>query len=326
MKKIADPWILLAGIEKSGTLAKAAQDIGLTLSTASKALTDLERQCGLKLLDRSKRPAVLTDAAYKLLPAVKAKIASENNLYRQIEDLQNNEPAVKPANTLRLSLPINMGRITIFDALRRFEAFHPKIRLEIQTDCRIDDVLEGKTDIAWFGFKPQEHPSLMTYRIGLNRTFMMATPKYLHEHKPIKAIEDLKDHVLLLRDSNNASSVRRMETPSGMYELPLTQPILFGDALSCKTRMLASEGIAFDLTPGFMLQELVKCQVVPVLPLWHREPWDIHLVYLKRVGERPEIRTLSEMIWRHFNAVTMEHWSFWYRHFGIRKVPQSASK
>ena len=84
--------------------------------------------------------------------------------------------------------------------------------------------------------------------------------------------------------------------------------------------MLASEGIAFDLTPGFVLQELVNCQVVPVLPLWHREPWDIHLAYLKRVGERAEVQALSEIIWRHFNAVTMEHWSFWYRHFGIRKA------
>lgn len=213
-----------------------------------------------------------------------------------------------------------MGRITIFEALRRFEAFHPTIRLEIQTDCRVEDVLEGNTDIAWFGFKPQEHPNLMTYRIGLNRTFMMATPKYLHEHKPIKTIDDLKDHVILLRDSKNPSSARRLETPQGLLELSESQPCLFGDALSCKTRVLASEGIAFDLTPGFMLQELVNCQVVPVLPLWHREPWDIHLAYLKRVGERAEVQALSEIIWRHFNAVTMEHWSFWYRHFGIRKA------
>lgn len=181
-------------------------------------------------------------------------------------------------------------------------------------------MLEGNTDIAWFGFKPQEHPNLMTYRIGLNRTFMMATPKYLHEHKPIKTIDDLKDHVILLRDSKNPSSARRLETPQGLLELSESQPCLFGDALSCKTRVLASEGIAFDLTPGFMLQELVNCQVVPVLPLWHREPWDIHLAYLKRVGERAEVQALSEIIWRHFNAVTMEHWSFWYRHFGIRKA------
>ena len=215
---------------------------------------------------------------------------------------------------------INMGRITIFEALKRFETFYPRIRLEIQTDCRIEDVLEGKTDVAWFGFKPKEHPSLMTYRIGLKRTFMMATPKYLRDHKTIKTISDVTDHVLLLRDSNNPSSANRMETPTGSYELPQTQRMLFGDALTCKTRVLASEGIAFDLTPGFMLQELVNCQVVPVLPLWHREPWDIHLAYLKTIGEREEIKTLSELIWRHFNAVTMEHWSFWYKHFGIRKV------
>lgn len=320
MKKIADPWALLAAIETAGTLAKAAKALELTLSTASKAIADLEKQFDVTLLDRRKKPAVLTDEAYKLLPAVKAKLASEKTLYRQIEDIKRKDLSESSGTTLRLSLPINMGRITIFEALRRYEAFHPTIRLEIQTDCRVEDVLEGNTDIAWFGFKPQEHPNLMTYRIGLNRTFMMATPKYLHEHKPIKAIDDLKDHMILLRDSKNPSSARRLETPQGLLELSESQPCLFGDALSCKTRVLASEGIAFDLTPGFMLQELVNCQVVPVLPLWHREPWDIHLAYLKRVGERAEVQALSEIIWRHFNAVTMEHWSFWYRHFGIRKA------
>lgn len=113
MKKIADPWALLAAIETAGTLAKAAKALGLTLSTASKAIADLEKQFDVELLDRRKKPAVLTDEAYKLLPAVKAKLASEKTLYRQIEDIKRKDLSESSGTTLRLSLPINMGRITI---------------------------------------------------------------------------------------------------------------------------------------------------------------------------------------------------------------------
>lgn len=105
MRKIVDPWILLASIEKSGTLAKASKDLGLTLSTASKAITDLEKRFELTLLDRTRKPAVLTDSAYKLLPAIKAKISSDNYLFKQITDLQQKEPIKQRGRTLRLSLP-----------------------------------------------------------------------------------------------------------------------------------------------------------------------------------------------------------------------------
>lgn len=63
------PWILLTETAARGSLASAAQSLGLTLPSASKQIRTLEKETGSVLLDRTKKPAVLTPAALRLLPA-----------------------------------------------------------------------------------------------------------------------------------------------------------------------------------------------------------------------------------------------------------------
>ena len=63
-------WQLLSEINKTGNLTDAAKSLDIPLSRASKLINQLEEELGYTVLDRSKKPALLTWEVKKLMPYV----------------------------------------------------------------------------------------------------------------------------------------------------------------------------------------------------------------------------------------------------------------
>lgn len=315
MRKKINPWHVVLLMAQNHSLSKAAEILEADRSTASRALKQLEETLGFNLIERNSKPARLSDNARSLLPSLRALNHAQSQFDLTLKSiLSDSEPKKR---LIRISLPINMGRAPTLQALDQYAKAHPDIEFEISTDATEEDVLEGRVDIAWFGFEPLRKESFYVHCPGLNWSFLMATPKYFKQHGRPQSIEELQAHQLLIRDSNNGSYSRRLENNEAVYELPESANLLQADALTCKNRLIASEGIAIDLTTGFLARELAAGEVIPVLPQWHRAPWPIHLVCLKANAESECIKEIMRLIGTIFNRPSMEHWRFWFTHFNL---------
>lgn len=306
-------WRLLAQIEKSGNLSLAAQDLGLSLSTASRMISNLEKELAQSFLDRTTKPAVLSRCARRILPTVERMLRSECELRQNIALDLPSTPDEIVDRTIRVSIPINMERGVYLNTFNQFEAAHPGIRLAIMGDEDYPAVANGRADIAWFGYRPSEGMDLYWEPAGINVSFLMATPKYLQTHGTPETVEDLARHTLLMRDTAHASSSTVLECGDRIHRIPGNQKAKHEDALSCRTRLLASEGIAVDLSPTFLADELLRGTVVPVLPGWHRAPWLISLVCRREIRRDPVILAVMAEIRRTFNRHALHHWDVWYR-------------
>lgn len=63
--------------------------------------------------------------------------------------------------------------------------------------------------------------------------------------------------------------------------------------------------------------ELASGIFVPVLPGWHRKPWDNHFCVLRRNADDRLLRELMSVIRKSFYTHLVDSWKYWYRHFGF---------
>ncbi|MBP3438264.1 MAG: hypothetical protein J6K46_02830 [Sutterella sp.] len=86
----------------------------------------------------------------------------------------------------------------------------------------------------------------------------------------------------------------------------------------CRDRLLASEGIAVDLSTGFMADALLDGRVVPVLPGWHRPARKLTVATCPQNAADPAVKALMTVLCGYAaDQSGISSWSFWYRRFGI---------
>src|SRR5918999_4540397 len=127
---------LLREVEARGTIHGAARALDYTPSAVSQQLAVLEREAGVKLLERSGRNVRLTDAgralvrhAARLLDGVEAAEAELAAL-----------AAGRPAGVVRVAAFQSAFLRIVAPAIRRLAATHPDIRVEA-TEAEVEDAV-----------------------------------------------------------------------------------------------------------------------------------------------------------------------------------------
>ena len=99
----------------------------------------------------------------------------------------------------------------------------------------------------------------------------------------------------------------------GNYEIGPEHKILYGDSDACKKLLIEGKGVAIDMNPNFIAEELLDGTVQPVLPGWHRKPWPLHICCRKSSSKDPIIREAMGII--RYLALHQEpnDWKSWHR-------------
>lgn len=225
-------WQLFIETSRLGSLAFAAEALSFPLPKASRLISSLEDELGFQLLDRTKKPAVLTQEGQALVPDAQGLISQWGILKEKADFLRQGDFELS-RRSLRISLPVNMDRSVFFEALQNLPIKHPGLQLEFCADVGQQALLEGKADIAWFGYKPEER-GLVAIPMGYNVSFLVASAKYLKSHAEIKKVGDLINHPIIMRDTANESFSQILQCEYSNYEIGPEHKILYGDSDAAK--------------------------------------------------------------------------------------------
>lgn len=306
---------LLGALEKYGSLAVAADSLGMGLTSASRMLARMEKQLGFALLDRSTRPARLTSQAKLILPQVQKVIRAHARLTQLVDHVRGGPEEL----LLRVSLPLNSARDAMMVGIETFKSRHPSAQVEVLADLGERGLLEGFCDVAYFGYHPYS-TSVFSVRLEPEVNMLFASQSYLAEHGEPSSVQDLLNHTVLTRYSSNPATVREITDGVGSYVLHADQAVKQGDAPYCYGEMVKGRGIALDLGFDYVEADLRRGDVVPVLLGWHRPVWDNHIACHIRNQNNPAIRELMTLIAESHNRLVPRHWRHWYEYF---KVPVS---
>ncbi len=182
----------------AGALSAAARELGLSPAMVSKRLSRLEARLGGRLLNRTTRRLSLTEEGARYYERA-AQILAE------VEEAEALVGAgrVAPRGTLRVSTPAAFGRRHVAPLVKEFAARYPELRIYLDLDERIVDLVEDGFDVA-IRIAELEDSALVARKLAPNRRVVCASPDYLRRHGTPATPADLARHnclVVATRDS-----------------------------------------------------------------------------------------------------------------------------
>ena len=265
-----EAWAIFASVVEHKSFSAAADAIGLSKATVSKAITRLEEQIGQSLFHRTSRRLALTEAG-KPLAEHAARILTEARLAEE----SANDAASAPTGRVRLAAPMSFGVKNVAPLLAEFLAAHPGIEVDLHlSDARVDIVAEG-FDIA---LRIAELPdsSLRARRLCTIRTHIVAAPRYLKANGTPTHPAQLGEHKLF--GYSNVVGPWRFHGPGGAeVSVRVHGPLTANSGEAIMPALVAGLGIA--RLPDFIIETcLASGALTTILCDWAPAPIGLHLL------------------------------------------------
>ncbi|ANY17857.1 LysR family transcriptional regulator [Bordetella pseudohinzii] len=183
-----DDMALFVAAVDQGSLSAAARLTGLSLASVSRHMSALENRLGTRLLVRSTRKLLVTDAGRRYYQAAKRLLAEIHEMEAGLS-----VEATEPVGRLQLTAPILFGRVHLLPLLAHFLVRYPQVSLDVSLMDRPVNLLEEGIDIAVVvGQQPDS--SLVARKLGAIRWALAASPGYLASRGEPACLADLAHH------------------------------------------------------------------------------------------------------------------------------------
>lgn len=265
-----EAWAIFACVVEHRSFSAAADAIGMSKATVSKAVTRLETALGVTLFHRTSRRLSLTESGAALAERA-ARILAE----AQVAEESARDAASAPAGLVRVAAPISFGIRYAAPVIADFLAKHPGIEIDLRlSDARVDIVADG-FDIA-IRIADLPDSSLRARRIAPIAIRLVAAPAYLARAGTPRHPVQLGEHACFTyanalgawhfrNDAGEEAAVR----PRGPF---VTDN---GDAMLPSLRA----GLGVARLPDFLVDEDIAAgTLVEILADWRAAPVALHLM------------------------------------------------
>ncbi|MBY5323389.1 LysR family transcriptional regulator [Rhizobium leguminosarum] len=181
-------------VARAGGFREGARVSGSSASFLSEAVRRLEAQLGVRLLNRTTRSVVPTEAGKGLLERLGPALSEVESALDVVNGFRD-----RPAGALRLNVPVSAARLVLPAIVPPFLAAYPDIRLEVVTDESFVDVIAAGCD-AGIRYDERLEQDMIAIPIGprIQRFAIAASPDYLDRRGRPQHPSELLGHACLL--------------------------------------------------------------------------------------------------------------------------------
>src|SRR2546430_17233126 len=181
-------------VVETGSFSAAARHRRVGQPAVSKTVAQLEERLGARLLLRSTRGLMPTEAGQHFYERAK----------RAIEEADEAELAARGANAslsgeLRVSAAVTFSRLHIVPRLPAFLAEHPGLRLALVLDDQNIDLVQSGIDVA-LRMGSLEDSGLTARKVAQSPRKVVGTPAYFERHGEPKIPAELSAHDAIVYD------------------------------------------------------------------------------------------------------------------------------
>jgi len=267
-----EAWAVFAKVVEVGSFGRAAEDLGLSKGTVSKAVGRLEARIGARLFNRTSRKLALTEAGHAA-KANAARILAEGEAAEALAIAG----AAEPRGLVRLATPMTFGVMHVAPLLPDFLRQHPAVSVDLHLSDAVVDLVGGGFDI---GLRIAALPdsSLRARRLCAIRRSLVATPAYLDRNGRPGHPDDLARHACLGYAYLPTPDRWRFVDAAGAEAVVVPGGQLRANNAEALAPALRA-GLGLALQPDFMIwDDLEAGRLERVLPGWAPPPIALHLV------------------------------------------------
>lgn len=274
---------LFLQVLQAGSFVNASRVNGLTPSTLTRTVADLERHLGARLLNRTTRRLRLTEAGRLYQQYAEAMLATQAEAHEALGMLSGGIPR----GTLRVTMPIAVGERLLGPALGDFHARYPELQLELEVSDRLIPLVQAGFDLALrVGRLPDS--SLRAHRLGDVKLVMVASPAFVARHGAPRHPAELEALPCLVQRQLGGPASWSFFRDGEQVDCQVGGWLATTSATLVMQQALAGLGIA-RISEWVVQEALVDGRLVQVLPEWachdpRVEGVGLHAVYVQGAG------------------------------------------
>lgn len=196
LKEVIPPFLSVRVFEaaaRSGSFARAAEELGITAGAVSQHIRVLEDFAGQPLFRRLGRGVELTEAGQAAFGHASAALAEMIQAGRAMR-------ASLRGRRISLSTAPSFASKWLIPRLSKFQETYPDIEVRTSADMTLVDFASSDIDLA-IRYGPGGYDGLYCERLMSESVVVVASPRLLEGRAPVRTVADLLDLPLIHDDS-----------------------------------------------------------------------------------------------------------------------------
>ncbi|MBI3147604.1 MAG: LysR family transcriptional regulator [Betaproteobacteria bacterium] len=275
-------------VVQTGSFTRAAEALNSQKAHLSRVVTHLERELGVRLLERTTRALSLTEIGREFYERAVGILTSVDDAQRMVQKAQG-----EPRGTLKLTCGVEFGMIAVSGWIDAYLRRYPEVRIDADFTSRLVDIVHEGFDLA-LRVGPLADSSLAARKLGDLSYGVFASPAYLERHGQPRTPPDLASHPALAF----ASGSHRTEwtlSKGGRQERVALQPRLkANNVFAVRDAAVAGLGIA-QLPLVVASPSVAAGQLRPLLRSWSLPVVPVHAVFASARYLTPKVRAFIDL-------------------------------
>ncbi|MFN1140504.1 LysR family transcriptional regulator [Serratia quinivorans] len=186
--EIAD-LVVFVTVAEERSFTRAAARLGMAQSALSQIVRRIEERLGLRLLTRTTRSVVPTEAGEHLLSTLGPMLHDMDSAMTSLGDLRG-----RPSGLIRITTVEHAAKTILLPAMRTLLSTHPEIKVEIIIDYGLTDVVSERFD-AGVRLGGEMDKDMIAVRIAPDMPMaIVGAPSYLAKRGVPTSVAQLIDH------------------------------------------------------------------------------------------------------------------------------------
>ena len=279
---------LYTRVARLGSFSAAARETGLAQSQVSRMIAELEASLGARLLSRTTRAVVPTEAGHEFLARIEpilAAVDEAENSVRETGELRG---------LLRIGMPSTMGIRIVIPRLSRFTERHPLLHVELLLEDTMQDMVKQAIDV---GLRVGSLPdSTGTARlVGTMHRVIVASPAYLARHGTPAVPSDLQRHRIIRGPVGWQASSWQFQRDGKLTPVEMMPSVTVNDTAGALAAAVGHLGIAATTSWACAL-EIENGALVQLLPEWRMAELPVHAYFPQGRATRTAARAFVEFL------------------------------
>lgn len=260
-------------VAELNSFASAARDLGLSTSSVSRHVSDLEDELGVRLFNRTTRRLSLTDDGAEYQRRSSAILNDLDDLHSSTRDHHR-----APSGRLRVTASLTLGEAWVVRLLPGFLEQYPDVFIELDLTDRVVDLVEEGFDVGIRSGELRDSSMIARSLMGLHFV-VCASPGYIERFGEVTHPNQLKDHrCIQYLQPNRQSDDWWFDVDGEQTWVNIDGVMAINNAWAA--RDLACAGVGICYVPDFVVKgDFLSKDLIELMPGLACADDPIHAVY-----------------------------------------------
>jgi DNA-binding transcriptional LysR family regulator len=277
----------LVKVVQAGSFTRAAEGMHTQKAHLPRVITNLERELGVRLLERTTRSLSLTEVGREIFERAVGILGAVEDAERVAQRM-----LAEPRGVLKLTCGVEFGMIAVSRWIDAYLQRYPQVSVEADFTGRVIDIVHEGFDLA---IRVGELPDsrLAARRLGELHYGLFASPDYLARRGIPRSPDDLPQHDLLVFTAGSQRVGWRLAQGSESRRIDAPARLRINNSFAVRDAAIRGLGIA-QLPVVVASPALSSTELTRVLPDWHPPAVPVHALFPSNRYLTPKVRAFID--------------------------------